>query len=57
MNPSGRYVVVEYLIRQKKVWRFELKHPVTSLERGGLITPEEHQVLFRLGDSFCQNFL
>jgi hypothetical protein len=50
MNPSGSYVVVEYMIRQRKVPRFELKHLVASLERRGLITPREHQALLRLGD-------
>jgi hypothetical protein len=50
MNPSGSYAVVEYMIRQKKVMRFELKHLVASLERRGLITPREYDALLRLGD-------
>ena len=50
MNTSGSYVVVEYMIRQKKVMRFELKPLVESLERRGLITPGEHQALLKLGN-------
>jgi hypothetical protein len=50
MNTSGSYVVVEYMIRQKKVMHFELKQMVESLQRRGLITPGEHQALLRLGN-------
>jgi hypothetical protein len=50
MNASGSYVVVEFMIRQKKVMLFELKHLVESLERRGLITPDEQQSLLRLGN-------
>ena len=50
MNASGSYVVVEYMIRQKKVMRVELKNLVESLESRGLITPSEHQALLRLGN-------
>ena len=49
MNASGSYVVVEGMIRQKKVMLFELKHLTASLERRGLITSAEHQALLRLG--------
>lgn len=49
MNASGSYVVVEYMIRHKKVMLFELKHLAASLERRGLITPGEHRALLRLG--------
>lgn len=50
MNASGSYVVVEFMIREKKIMHFELKHLVESLERRGLITPREQQTLLRLGD-------
>lgn len=46
---SGSYVVVEYMIRQKKLMLFELRHLVNSLERRGLITPRENQDLLKLG--------
>jgi hypothetical protein len=49
MRATGSYVIVESMIRQKKVLLFELKHLVDSLERRGLITPSEHQALLRLG--------
>jgi len=49
MSVSGSYVVVEYMIRQKKVMLFELRHLVASLERRGLITSHEHQSLLKLG--------
>lgn len=49
MQASGSYVVVESMIRQKKVLLFELKHLVDSLERRGLISLSEHQALLRLG--------
>ena len=49
MNASGSYVVVEGMIRQKKVMLFELRHLAASLERRGLITAGEHQGLLRLG--------
>ena len=49
MNASGSYVVVEYMIRQKKIMLFELRHLVASLERRGLITPKENQALLKLG--------
>jgi hypothetical protein len=49
MNASGSYVVVEDMIRQKKVMPIELKHLVASLERKGLITPREHRSLLQLG--------
>ena len=50
MNASGSYVVVEYMIRQKKVMRVELKHLVDTLEGRGLITPGEHRALLNLGN-------
>jgi hypothetical protein len=50
MHASGSYVVVEFMIREKKIMLFELKHLVDSLERRGLITPREQQALLRLGD-------
>ena len=50
MNASGSYVVVEFMIRQKKIMMFELKQMVESLERRGLITPSEGQALVRLGN-------
>jgi hypothetical protein len=50
MNVSGSYMVVEHMIRQKKVLRFELKHLVESFERRGLITPRERQILIWLGN-------
>lgn len=49
MRATGSYVIVESMIRQKKVLLFELKHLVDSLERRGLITPSEHQSLLWLG--------
>lgn len=55
MNASGSYVVVEYMIREKKVMMIELKHLVESLERRGLITPVEHQELLRLGKKLLPN--
>jgi hypothetical protein len=50
MNASGSYVVVEYMIRQKKVMHFELKHLVETLEQRGLITLGEQQALLKLGN-------
>jgi hypothetical protein len=50
MNASGSYLKVEYMIREKKVLLFELKHLVESLERRGLITPNELQTLLGLGN-------
>ena len=50
MNASGSYVVIEFMIREKKVILFELKYLVESLERRGLITPREHKALLRLGN-------
>ena len=50
MNTSGSYVVVEYMIRQKKMMRGELKQLVESLERRGLITPSENRALLKLGN-------
>ena len=49
MQVSGSYVVVEYMIHQKKVMLFELRHLVESLERRGLITTKELQALLKLG--------
>ena len=49
MRATGSYVVVESMIRQKKVMLIELKHLVASLARRGLITPSEHEALLRLG--------
>ena len=46
---SGSYVVVEYMIRQKKIMLFELRHLVNSLERRGLISSKENQSLLKLG--------
>jgi hypothetical protein len=50
MQTSGSYLVVESMIRQKKLMLFELKHLVDSLERRGLITPAEHQELLQLAN-------
>ena len=50
MNASGSYVVVEFMIRERKVMLFELKHLVDSLEHRGLITQQEQQALLRLGN-------
>ena len=52
MNASGSYVVVEFMIREKKIMLFELKQLVESLERRGLITTREQQALLKLGDKF-----
>lgn len=49
MQTSGSYVVVEYMIRQKKIMLFELRHLVNSLERRGLITAKENQTLLKMG--------
>ena len=49
MHMSGSYVVVEYMIRQKKIMLFELRHLVASLERRGLISAKEHESLLKLG--------
>jgi hypothetical protein len=48
MQTSGSYVLVESMIRQKKVMLFEVKHLVASLERRGLLTPAEHNTLLQL---------
>ena len=50
MNASGSYVVVEFMIRERKVMLFELDHLVDSLARQGLITQKEQQALLRLGN-------
>lgn len=50
VNATVSYSFVEYMIRQKKVLLFELRHLVESLERRGVITPTEQQDLLRLGD-------
>ena len=49
MQAIGSYLVVEYMIRQKKILLFELRHLVASLERRDLITPKEYETLLRLG--------
>jgi hypothetical protein len=50
MNASGSYVVVEFMIREKRIMLLELKDLVDSLERKGLITFREQQALLKLGD-------
>jgi len=48
MQTSGSYVLVESMIRQNKIMLFEVKHLVASLERRGLLTPAEHNMLLQL---------
>jgi hypothetical protein len=50
MNPSGSYVIVEFMIREKKLKLPELEHLVESLEQRGLITSGENKALLRLGN-------
>ena len=50
MNVYGSYVVVEFMIRERKVTLFELKHLGDSLERQSLITQKEQHALIRLGN-------
>jgi hypothetical protein len=50
MQAIGSSLVVEYMIRRKKVLLFELKHLLESLERRDLITPRELEALLRLGE-------
>ena len=48
MQTSGSYVVVESMIRQNTVMLFEVEQLVDSLERRGLLNPNEQKDLIQL---------
>ncbi len=57
MNASGSYVVVEFMIREKKVLLFELEHLLESLEQRGLISSGERRALLQLGNRLLPKHL